>query len=312
MNQKFVATKVQNGNVSIEIDQIQYEKIQKSTNLLLDLLTIESLNRIVIESYIQLEMSLMEHSFKHMCFLEDESMYYFKERVTFERNLSSFLSSCRKFLDQTCKILHKIDREYSSDHFQNFKNEKSNQYDTVLSYRFMEGLRNSTQHNCMVISRVMPGWSRKEIDGIDYKEFSTIIELDVPHLRDNSSVKQTILNEIDLTGNLDLRFHTKVYVQSLYKAHDAIRKSTNLVADDAIKSIKEIHKAILDSGEDSLLGVCVCIFDHKGCRVDRVDLAEHFVDTFQTARNTCAGLTTGSSYVTSFTKHPPTPTNPSP
>jgi hypothetical protein len=145
--------------------------------------------------------------------------------------LKNLLTTCRLYMDQ---IPHNINSIYKEGvGFSHITKGKMNEeYDSSLSYRVLEALRNFVQH------RGLP------IDGLEYKmirldpaspflKYVVTPTLNISRLKEEKKFKRAVLKDLaELGHTIDIKFLVREYLDSIGRIHLSIR---DLVADDVAK-----------------------------------------------------------------------------
>lgn len=151
------------------------------------------------------------------------------DRNILNRRIMNLLTVCKSYLDQIPQNLENIFGK-SSPIQTNFKNDTHEFYDNDFGYRFMEALRNHTQHHGVPVHII--GYP-SQIDDIDDSE-SGISFRAVPYTRyseivENKKIKLEILDELSdysQDDRIDIRPFIRSYVECLGKIHINLRNNS--------------------------------------------------------------------------------------
>lgn len=176
---------------TIQIDQVRYQEIRAAALNVEHILRFEELWAAVIQNYFDLEKGLLEAAARHMIVKDYEWESLNDLQLVFAVRLSNLLSSCRAYLDQGARYLKFLKPE--SGDVDAFDKSRSQQYDDRFGYRFMEALRNFSQHCGLPLHG--SSYSMRVRDG-DMIEYNVATQINVDELRADKSFKQKILEEI--------------------------------------------------------------------------------------------------------------------
>ncbi|MDI1314885.1 hypothetical protein [Prosthecobacter sp.] len=135
----------------VELSEDEFLTIKASKHKLESLFKMVEDYRIVVESYRTVEASQFEAAFSHILYsragYNDES----ETRVLLSSRIVAYLSCARYFIDSTDKTISSI---LSKEDVLKFKAFRSEIYDSVKEYRFIEALRNYSQHREVPIDSI--------------------------------------------------------------------------------------------------------------------------------------------------------------
>ncbi|HEY9090109.1 hypothetical protein [Parasphingorhabdus sp.] len=214
----FLAIRALGNHHTVEIDQPRFEEIQNASVNLDHVLDLENLWAAVILNYFDLEKGLLEAAARHMIMTDYDWQSLHDLQLSFAVRLANLLSSCRAYLDQTVQHLGKL--EPNCDDAKAFKDARSHEYDTRLGYRFMEAMRNYSQHHGLPLHGTSYGTKRQAPDALEYFVATNI---DMDQLRGDSKFKQTVLQEIT-HQKLSAEPLIREYIAGLSSVHMGLRK----------------------------------------------------------------------------------------
>lgn len=208
----------------IEISKEEYDKIYFAKNALIEALLIEEKLDLVLENYREFEMELVEHAVNYMLFRNLNWSIFQSERNQLNRRIVNLLSSCRLYLDQ---LGHHIKQIFGIDTSvcDQIKKFRANEYDTCVSYRIMEALRNFVQHRGYPIHECT--YEAKLTNASDgEKEFSYSLTpyILVKEIESDREFKKAVLNEMMSLGKkIDIKPHVRKYIESIVNIHNGVR-----------------------------------------------------------------------------------------
>lgn len=204
----------------VEIDELEYEEIRKASIGLPISLQMEFNIDSVLENFLELEEDLLKLSLRRA--ISNSVSYEWTQEAmrTANRRLSNLLGSCRFYLDYARHELKKISPKTQKS----FKENCSIEYDTFLGYRFMEALRNYSQHRGNPIEILVHNTDRRQ--NTDKKVFLTIDLYAVNERLREGDFKQEVMEELEQLGEMhDVRAFVRQYISSLGKVHESFRHS---------------------------------------------------------------------------------------
>ena len=264
---KYVLTQLISGHPQfVEISKEQYEAIASSRKCLLECLYIEQKFDLLVENYLDYEISLLSSSASYMIFRNQDYYWFQFERMKAIRKIFNLLSTCRLYFDQTSINISNIYKEKDKSIISKLKQFKKNEYDKYSSYRIMEQLRNHIQHNDLPIGISYP-IKRIETKYKDKLLFILKIFINIDKLENDKELKKSVLDEIKALGkNNDLHHLIKEYIESISRIQDQLRKS---IRSDIEKWENVIEQAIIlykanTHYEDSMVGLSIGVKNEDG------------------------------------------------
>ena len=253
---KYILRKVVLGKVpEIKITAEEYEDLKIAKNILLNALAIEEKYEIVIRSYIDFERQILDTITIHMVRNPLDYKDFFEERLGLNIRLLNMLTACRLYVDHLPQNVREcIPNVCNSEEI--VKGFFSKEHDGNKEYRFMEALRNYTQHRGIPVhwSQGSSRWTSLEGDGL--MEYSIELASLRSYLENDGKFKKEILEEID--EKVDLKEATRSYIESLSNVHESVRIA---IAESAASARKLIEGALcryasVNSG--NVLGLSAC------------------------------------------------------
>jgi len=227
---KFKITILAIGNHPVsEISQNEFQQLKSAKKCLSSALAIEEKYELFLSNYIELEKEVLGITVDSMLRRNGEYSDFFNTRLNCNRRLINLLTATRLYIDQ----IHRHIRDCISDveNAESYaKQIFSKQYDACFEYRFMEALRNYSQHRGLAVHSTSLGSSRVSKDDTSYFEFVSSIFSLKSELELDDSFKKKVLNE--MPEKVDLIQSARRYVESLNNIHCLIRdKISSVVAD---------------------------------------------------------------------------------
>lgn len=240
----YLAIKALGRHNRVEIDQATFEDIREAQVNLRHILDLEEQWVAVIQNYFVLEKGLLEAAVYHMVITDYERHSLDDRQLNFAVTLANLLSSCRAYLDQTIQHLGSLKPNY--DDARAFSDARSHEYDTRFGYRFMEAMRNYSQHNGLPLHGSSYGVSSKERGLLEYY-VGTIIDVD--QLRNDKNFKKTVLDEIT-EQKLSAEPLIREYIAGLSAVHTRLRELLKERVDGWMQLIRSAIAQYIDSSPD--------------------------------------------------------------
>jgi hypothetical protein len=235
------------GNVTV--DETEYRKIiEAKKNLIEELLIEESLD-FILENYFEFELELLSISTKQMIFNNPEYFLIQNGKMTLIRRISNLLTACKMYLDQCPHHINNIFGN-GSEVGSKFKMECQNKYDSSLSYRVMEAIRNYAQHRGMPFQNIIIQYKS---DFTQNERFLTPIivpQISIAEIETDKEFKNKVLREMREAYQddiLDIRPLIREYIERIYLIQESIRTDIDDVSILWEKEIQDNIKRIQNS-----------------------------------------------------------------
>lgn len=217
MSNYFLTIRAMGNQPMVKIDESEFEKIRIASTNLRHILDIEEQWAALVENYFDLERSLLEAAARHMIMPDVDWHAFHDAQLRFAVKLANLLSTCRAYLDQTdrhLKMLAPMRNDRPA-----FEAARKNQYDGRFAYRFMEALRNVSQHSGLPLHGTSYGIQRDDGDQLAFWVATTI---DLDELRSDSKFKSNVLEGVS-EASLSAEPLIREYVAGLSTIHMAVR-----------------------------------------------------------------------------------------
>ena len=247
---------------------------------------------IVLGNYIEFEQEL------HSAVLHDTvyQRFDYSEMIDASyvlcRRLTNLLSSCRMYKDH---VKHEIKMLYGrdSDCFNNTAAAFHNAYDSALSYRVMEALRNHAQHCDMPLHATGREWNLVETDAGPRSKRRIALNVNVRMLKEEGGFKKAVLDELDAIGgnDIDIKPMVREYIDAHWRVHIGIR--TAMATDIQVWTAaiqKRLDAMRVDYPKVETLGLTLLSLDDSDRVLTEDSLYPPFLDHFRKvlARHTTA------------------------
>jgi len=234
----------------LSIAEGEFLAIGEARLVLSEALEFEQRYELLVGSFIAMEMALVELCLRST--IEPQYAYADLAKVIQEanRHIVNLLTAARSYIDQVKQDFKTL--PLTPTFTETASGLLSQEYDSSLEYRFMEALRNYTQH------RAFPATRFSGAAGLDYDANGWVESLTISAKKDelfqDKKFKQKFLEA--LPADVDLRHASREYVRCLGKAHIALRK---VVAPTVAKARALLDTTIAtygDGGAHPTLGLC--------------------------------------------------------
>jgi hypothetical protein len=261
----------------IEISCDEYEAVKIAKQNLLEALTIEEKFNLVLENYAEFERELLELSLNHMMVFDHDWFSFQREIYTINRRIINLLTTCRLYISQ---VLHNVNSIYGEKAglAEAIKNKMSNEYDSNLSYRVLEALRNYVQHRGLPVYELQHRLERQ--GGISGRYFKRTItpSLSVSRLKEDKEFKSSVLKELEETGDLiDIKPHIRNYIDSIGRIHLFIRELLEKDIADWDTAIYEIQKRFREALDDDVEVLTLEVRDDMGSPTESVQIFDEII-----------------------------------
>lgn len=270
----FLGRLVLGSSSRVPLSKSEFEQIKNAKDTLVYALAVEELMDHVLGNFMEWEIDLLKYSAESMVYSNIQDIQYQRRQVT--RRLVNILTTCRMYTDQTQHITKKISKNLELDEVKLLFNK---QYDSSLSYRIMEALRNFTQHQGIPLHALAQSFSRQGLEENDKMTFTTIPKLQTKYVLNDSQFKKSVADEIKHEKELDLRKIVKEYISCISSIHHEIEKKIKADINRAEQIFTERMKQFSESfPEEKILGLNGLSIDGKGIIVEQVSIFERLIE----------------------------------
>lgn len=232
----------------IKITQEQFEEIRNAHKLIAFGQALEEKLDLLAENYADLERELLDMAVQFSIFFGSINELLTDARHRVNRRLINLLTSVRLYHDQ---VAHALSSLYGKDSepLKEFRAFSSEEYDSNLSYRVLEALRNHVQHASLPITAISFPMSAvtRDSDGTSPgapTKFSckVIPYIGIEELEANKDFKKIILDELKTIKNekndIEMVPLVRQYISCIGRIH---------------KKLRELCKADLEAAEKIIL-----------------------------------------------------------
>lgn len=242
------------GTPEIEIEETLFRSCKESKVVLGSCLSIEEKYEILISNYLELENQILQIATSNMVRGRIDYSVFFDLRLVLNMRVVNLLTSARLYVDQLYTDVRKCLPNHR-DPKVDVKALLSEQYDNNPQYRFMEALRNYTQHQGLAVhwTSLPSRWTELGENGqLEYTlEFGTQREI----LSEDGNFKKQVLTEIP--EQINLKLAVRSYIESMSNVHNSVRELISdsvLHARSVIDAAYDRYKCVYDG---SLIGLSI-------------------------------------------------------
>jgi len=263
----------------LEISKDEFNEAKAASRNLLEVLSIEEKFNLVLENYVEYEREMLGLSLSHLVFFSFDWSSLQNDIQSINRRLINLLTTCRLYMDH---IPHNMNSIYGSGSglTETIERRKSQEYDSSLSYRVMEALRNYVQHRGLPISSLQYHMNRQDTPSGTVKHMVTP-SLSVRTLKEEKGFKASVVKELEQLGNdVDIKPMVRDYLDSIGRLHLFVR---NLFASDAAKwegTISQIQNRFRTAFGDDLSGLAI-VRKEPGNRSERIQIFDDVIERRQ-------------------------------
>jgi hypothetical protein len=207
------------GPSRIELTVDEFKTLISADAMLQDARDFEHRHDMVLSEYREFELGLTRASLnQQMGFLPNDYVEAMDLITLGNRLLMNLMTVVRAHIDHTLSSFKTID--LAPGVADRFKTMTSAAYDKHFEYRFMEALRNHSQHRELPVHGVIAGGSLE--DGVHWAETLALVTRKAD-LIVAGKFKTSVLEE--MPARVNLRTVVRVYVQALSEVHLALREA---------------------------------------------------------------------------------------
>ena len=206
--------------------------------------------RVVVESYRAVEVAKHESALSHLLCSNAGYDDASDTRVMLSSRIAGYLACSRYFIDSTDKVLPKLVSETQAEQFKAFR---SAIYDSTKEYRFIEALRNYSQHREIPIDNIKFFSGREKAQDSETVEIMHALSIGVSKavLASDVKFKKTALE--GMPESINLIYCIRSHMEGLWKTHDYLNKTLESVSDESRAVVKNaIDRFEAETKEDSL------------------------------------------------------------
>lgn len=209
----------------------------------------------VVESYRPLETAKHEAEINRLLYSKPAYEESFDTGVTLTSRISGYFSTARSFLDSTDRLLSELMNEEAYSAFESFR---STIYDSTPGYRFIEALRNHTQHRGSPLHTLTHHEFMENPK--DFKNTPIVLAISL------SATKQVLLQDpkfkksvLDgMPENVDLIESIRCHMEGLWKIYDYFSNALGDTAEHNRVTIANAIGKFVEQTKESPIGLYAC------------------------------------------------------
>jgi hypothetical protein len=271
---KYSLTKLVLGYSSeIHISEAEFYSLKNAKMSLSAGLAIEETYELLLSNYEDYELEILKQAAHLMLRYDTDYEPLFYTRLALNKRIINLLTACRLYLDQIGHNIKYIIKE-------NMKNKvdqlRSEEYDSHFEYRFMENLRNSSQHRGFPIHVVQVRHFSRDTDNNRKLIYTIDITSEKRFFEGDKNFQKKVFNETP--NEVDLKAAIRIYIECLSKIHISIR---NIINDYLINDREKIESAITKFQKEvdkEALGLTAVCKGNEGKIVDKIPLLRDWDD----------------------------------
>jgi hypothetical protein len=221
------------------IDNEKYSLLRESKRILGEAFKIEEEYEMVVLNYIDLEKEAINFSISYMVRTYRGYIDHFDARIALNIRLMNLLTSIRLYKDrlsthcgaclpQETGVKERVDLLFSTE------------YDNNFDFRFMEALRNYSQHYDTPVHVSGFGGRRTSLDDSGQFEYYSNFTVTKQLLISDGHFKRPILDE--MPDEVNLISASRGYIEAVSSVHDSVRKMIS----DSVKKARSLIQSTLD------------------------------------------------------------------
>jgi hypothetical protein len=261
----FLAQLFLSSEAEIELSQSEYASIAGAVDKLLECLDAEEKFDCLLENYRDLERFMTDQAFESMFNNLKDEVAFQVPRNTTARKLSNFLSSVRLYQEQVGRHAGAIANNAKPR--ASICEAMHRQFDSSLSYRILDGLRNYAQHQALPVHGFSIGGTWVQNRTYSEHEFQPVVS--VQELARSPKFRKKTLNEI-INGpdQLKLKPMLRDYVESLSTIHQVFRVTTEPSTVEYLATIESAKARLFAKFPGTKdIGMAVYEADDEGVKV---------------------------------------------
>jgi hypothetical protein len=234
----------------LPITEEEFLALKAARQVLSEALPFEQRYELLVGNFIEMELSLTEFCLRST--IEPQYAYLDIARVIQEANrrIGNLLTAAKGYIDQVKQDFKSL--SLSPKFSESVDALLQQEYDSSIEYRFMEALRNYTQHRAFPATK-FSGAVIPDDDANGWVESVAIFSRKDELFRDKK-FKQKFLDA--LPTEIDLRRYGREYVRCLGKAHIALRALIQPAVTQARTLVDTTIQRYGDSGANPTIGLC--------------------------------------------------------
>ena len=290
---------------SLEVSKADYEGTAAAKKNLIHALAIEEKFHFFLENYREFVEGLLVSALHHSIFSEHAWSEAMGHLNFANRRLLNLLTTAKLYLDQVCHDLSSIYGN-TSHHVRSFRLLMNQEYEKHFAYRFLDALRNYSQHRGLPIHG--GGYARELHESRELADWIVSMELTVNsrELKGDGKFKASVLAELEQLGaDVSIKPFVREYVCCLGRMHEKVRETmaSDVAAwTSAIQGMRQRFRS--KHAREELIGLYMSLQDDKGKQVDEVDMFDAYIGRREMLVKRCQHPGRSSGFVIASDKVP--------
>lgn len=273
------------GEIPITADEFEANRLAMKT--LNDFTSFTENYRLVVESYRKVESAKHEAELDHIINNRTDCCDVLDTRVQLNATLVGYLASACFFRDSTDKQFSKL---LAEDKFAALKKHRSDIYDSIPEYRFVEALRNYVQHRELPVHTLTYQDFIEDKSRINTSDWVTCLSLYASRrkLKVDAKFKQIALE--GLPEDIDLILCIRHHMEGIWSCHDYILRTHGSLAVAARSKIASTIELFQKNRNQQIVGLKCVAVDGEGVDVETIPILLDWDDARKEAISRLASL----------------------
>ncbi|MCB4862986.1 hypothetical protein K7W03_25730 [Sphingobium sp. PNB] len=276
----------------VPITATRYAEISVASDALLLISKIEESWDNLIKNFIDIESEIIKCALDNMVISYDDPFQYQDNRLNFSRLFNNFLSSSRAYIDHTPHHISSLERYDIAKYFNDLRIAA---YDGSFEYRFIEALRNYSQHRGLPIhgTSYLSSWindfdENGQFSGKGQLRHTVTASINLKALTEDKKFKRSVAAELSGRGSqLDVSTCIRLYVEALGRVHMALRLTLKEITASATDVLTQAIRDYGDCDDGNTIGLHAEQMDDNGNLIEAVSISRNLIDWIErlTRRN---------------------------
>jgi len=227
---------------ALQIDDGDARAIHEARRVTFARIAFEELWDMVVQNLADLERELLTAGVDQMLFGGQSWSESQDIRTLFARRLANLLHSAKSYIEISQQ--HLRDARHGDELIDMMKVCLSTAYDAHFTYRFMEALRNYTQHRGIPVSSMHMDMRFIQDDAGEHLRYIAAASIDPRRLIDDPKFKASVRRELAEHSKLEVNYYARCYVEQLSDTHIKVRNASTLGTEN--------HQSLIQSAIDRL------------------------------------------------------------
>ncbi|SRR6266540_1028249 len=227
---------------TLTLNPAEYTELVAAKAGIITMVGIEEKFDLLIENYVDYERELLELALRQSLHRDLTWQTFNLDRLAVTRRTANLLSASRSYVDQ---LKHDLNEALGSTHdvARAACRLLSERYESSLSHRAMEALRNLAQHRSLPVHALGYPSTRVEGEGRSTVRFKAEPRVSVAKLREET-LKTSVASELEALGQptLHLTKLVREYVENLAFVHEEVRKLLAPTVEGWENALRDAHR----------------------------------------------------------------------